>query len=427
MNGVGAESVRADRDRPRPRTVIVVGADIVGLSTAWFLQEHGVEVTVLDASDAVSRGNAELVAPALVPLHEPAALRRGLRSSLFRSGWYGDPARGTAGGSDPAVWGFPARIAANRRWSSWTRAVEALHPYTSQCLETFDLLSAEGVTAAATETSVIAAFRTMRQAEGTLGVLDRMAEMGMPVTHTGLFGRALREHVPMASPALSVGVCLEGQRQLDAAEFVRALRRSVLARGAAVRVCDPLDVTVHDRGVRVPTSDGSDCRADAVAFTNEASRHLTDRCGIRMSVRGVAGCSFTVPVDRRVPGPLFLPELGVTCAPIPDGLHVATTGGFHDRERPNAETRARSVITALRPLLDGVRWHECGDITPRRHVLPPDGRPVIGPAVVPRVYVAGGLGMWEVAHGPVAGRLLAARIAAGDRPAATRSGARHAA
>src|SRR5690349_4766204 len=67
-----------------PRSVIVVGAGIVGLSTAWFLQERGVDVTVVDRSGVAagaSWGNAGWVAPALtIPLNSPAVLRYGLHS-----------------------------------------------------------------------------------------------------------------------------------------------------------------------------------------------------------------------------------------------------------------------------------------------------------------------------------------------------------
>ena len=67
-----------------PRSAIVVGAGIVGLSTAWFLQERGVDVTVVDRTGVAagaSWGNAGWIAPALtLPLNSPAVLRDGLRS-----------------------------------------------------------------------------------------------------------------------------------------------------------------------------------------------------------------------------------------------------------------------------------------------------------------------------------------------------------
>ena len=67
-----------------PRSAIVVGAGIVGLSTAWFLQERGVDVTVVDRTGVAagaSWGNAGWILPALtIPLNSPGVLRYGLRS-----------------------------------------------------------------------------------------------------------------------------------------------------------------------------------------------------------------------------------------------------------------------------------------------------------------------------------------------------------
>ena len=74
----------ADIHRIRPRSAIVVGAGIVGLSTAWFLQDRGVSVTVVDRTGVAagaSWGNAGWIAPALsVPLNDPRMLRYALRS-----------------------------------------------------------------------------------------------------------------------------------------------------------------------------------------------------------------------------------------------------------------------------------------------------------------------------------------------------------
>ena len=92
-----------------PRSAIVVGAGIVGLSTAWFLQERGVEVTVVDGcgvATGASWGNAGWVAPALtLPLNSPAVLRYGLRSLRDRSAPLHIPLS-----ADRALWRFLAPI-----------------------------------------------------------------------------------------------------------------------------------------------------------------------------------------------------------------------------------------------------------------------------------------------------------------------------
>jgi D-amino-acid dehydrogenase len=46
-----------------------------------------------------------------------------------------------------------------------------------------------------------------------------------------------------------------------------------------------------------------------------------------------------------------------------------------------------------------------------------DGLPLVGATASPRVFVAGGHGMWGIALGPVTGKLLAERIIGGRQPA----------
>ena len=51
-----------------PHRVAVVGAGMVGLATAWFLQERGVEVTVIDREGVAagsSWGNAGWLTPGI--------------------------------------------------------------------------------------------------------------------------------------------------------------------------------------------------------------------------------------------------------------------------------------------------------------------------------------------------------------------------
>jgi len=414
---ISVARVTGDRGDRRSRTAIVVGAGIVGLSTAWFLQQRGVEVTVLDrdgVAAGASGGNAGWIAPGLVALHEPAVLRYGLRSLIRPT----VSRRGLAT-QDPGWWGFLAQVSANRRWSSWTRAVRRNRPLDDVCIDAFEVLTANGVDASTVEVPVVAAFRTMLQAETLLGVLDRLEEVEQPVKHTGLFGQALRDEMPLASRELNVAVRIEGQRYVEPEAFTRALARSVIARGGEIQTEEVVDVRAHRGGVQVNAGSGSSLRADvAVIATGALLSRLARHCGVLVPAQTSRGCSFTVAVDRPVPSPIYLPEASVTCTPHPGGMRVAGMAEQLDPNEAGVGTSVRGIIEVARPLLEDVRWSERGNIWVGAGSVTSDGRPMIGATPVAGVYLAGGHDLWGFAHGPVTGRMLAEQIATGVQPEA---------
>ena len=213
-----------------PRSAIVVGAGIVGLSTAWFLQERGVDVTVVDRTGVAagaSWGNAGWIAPALtLPLNSPAVLRDGLRSLRDPAAPLHIPLT-----ADSALGVFLVQFAANCRRSSWKRAVRANVPLNEECIEAFDVLTANGVDAPMTDAPITAVFRTTEEAERMMRELRQLENAGQTLSVTGLSDEALREQVPLASPAVTAGLNINGQRFIDPGRFVVALGRAVACQG----------------------------------------------------------------------------------------------------------------------------------------------------------------------------------------------------
>ncbi|OBG39796.1 amino acid dehydrogenase [Mycobacterium alsense] len=361
-----------------PKSVIVVGAGIVGLSTAWFLQERGVDVTVVDRS-GIAAG-----------------------ASWANAGWL---APGLA---------FPA---ANCRQSSWERALRANVALNEECLEASDVLVANGVDAPVTDAPITAAFRSGEDAQRMLGRLRQLENAGQTLYVTALTGEALREQVPLASAAVTAGLSINAQRFVEPRRFVEALGRSVLQRGATMHRLEIREVLNSAGGVAVYPHRGRRLTADAVVIATGARLSGLIRRWLRVPLQVGRGYSFTVPVDRPIPGPIYLPDVRVACTPYRGALRVSGGLEFGHPNGPRALQRANDIAAAASPLLDGARWDVRANLWVGACAATLDGRPLIG-ELASGIYVAGAHGMWGLAHGPVTGRLLAEQITTGKQPQA---------
>jgi D-amino-acid dehydrogenase len=414
MTGMAAPgTIRAVSSARAPQNVAVVGAGMVGLATAWFLQEHGVSVTVLEREDVAagsSWGNAGWLTPGIAtPLPEPAVFRYGLRAVLQPSSPVFIPPT-----ADTRLLSFLARFARNCTAPRWKKAMQALVPINRGALTAFDMLHDKGVSAPTLEAKTfLAAYRAAEERATLLEELEHIHAAGQRIEFDVLNGDGAREVEPSLSDEVGAAILLHDQRFIDPGAYVHALADSVRDRGGHIRIGATVD-DITDRGTSVEV-DGMAYDA-VVAATGSWLGTLARRFGVRTIVQAGRGYSFSVPVEHVPSGPVYFPTQRVACTPLGNRLRVAGMMEFRDPDAPLDRRRISAIADAARPLLRGADFDARQNEWVGARPCTPDGLPLIGATRSPRVFVAGGHGMWGMALGPATGQLLARQIATGQTP-----------
>jgi D-amino-acid dehydrogenase len=402
--------------------VLVLGAGIVGVTTAHYLAEDGHEVAVVDRQIGpaleTSFGNAGNVCPSYAtPWAAPGMRWKALKWLLqddapLRVDWRTDAAF--------LRWCLAwLGNCSTRRFERNKTRMQRLSRYSLACLQA--LRKSAGIEYDATTRGILQLLRTDAELQAVVNHTRILERNGIP--HQVLAPKGCVEVEPALAYAqvpFAGGLHLPADETGDCNLFAQALAEHVSRRGVRFRfqtTVERIDVE-GGRVAGVATNDGM-LRADryVVALGVESVRLLAP-LGIRLPIQPVKGYSVTLPIARfdRAPEASVMDEhTKVAITRLGNRVRAAGTAELGADALDAPSDRFRTVLRALRELFpeaaDFARVQHWAGLRP----MTPDGPPILGRTPVQHLFLNVGHGAqgWSMACG--SGRILA-RLVVGLLP-----------
>lgn len=399
----------------RPRHLVVVGAGIVGVCCAAWLQRDGHRVTLVDRQgpgEGASFGNAAVFASeSVLPVAMPGILAR-------VPGMLADPL-----GPLAIRWGYLPRLApwllrfvAASRPARVEAIAGALRALQEGGFEDYQpLLEEAGLSGTVVRRGWIGACLDPAKLEAGRAAAAMQRRFGVAVEE--LPPEALRQMEPALSRELAGGFYYpEVAHSLDNYGTVTGLADHVRARGGEIRKAEARHLVLRDGRVAAVATDQGEIACDAVVIAAGAwSRKLAAEAGAPVPLDTERGYHLTIPEPGiELSRPIYSSDFGMACTPIAAGLRLAGTVELGGLAAPPNWQRAEVLAERGRQLFPELRAEGASRWMGFRPSMP-DSLPVIGASPkVPNAFLAFGHGHLGLTLGARSGRLIADLV--GGRP-----------
>ncbi len=398
-------------------TAVVVGAGMIGVCCALFLQRDGFTVTLIDRQgpgEGASYGNGSmLTCEAVVPIQTPGIVWRVPAMLLDPLG----PLR-VRWGYLPRLMPWLMRFVAESRWPRVEAASIALARLLDQALLDFDpLLRQAGAEAMVRRTGFLMVYESEAGFRRAAPLIDLQRRRGVEMEI--LDAETLRAREPNLAPIFARAIHYpEVAQALDVFRLVQVLAESFIAQGGTLKREEVRDFAfASDRKVEAVVTDQGRHPCDALVVAAGAwSRSLVRRLGSDTLLDTERGYSVLMPDPGVVPNtPLYSTERGVVFSPMEIGLRVAGTVELGGLEATPDWRRAEVLLTHARRWLPGLNTEGVEPWIGFRPLMP-DSVPVIsGSPRYDNAFFAFGHGHGGIGLGARTGRLIA-DLAAGRSP-----------
>jgi D-amino-acid dehydrogenase len=393
-NMPGSPAMPPLRDDETASDVLVIGAGIVGLASAFELVRAGKRVLLLDRSGIAaeaSRGNAGALAFSdILPLASPGIVRQAPR-------WLLDPLGPLAlrpaylPQIAPWLWRFWRASRADRVASS-TQVQAALMRLAAAA--TRPLLEAAGAGDQLREGGNLHLYESEAAWRASLPGWQVRQAHGVALQHLHE-----RDAIAALQPGLSAGLVAatfvpHWQTVVDPLQVALQVAQAFAAHGGRLRVAEAVALQPASDAVRVRLADGRCVQAQHVVLAAGAWSHrLARSLGDRIPLETERGYNTTLPpgaFDLR--RQLTFPDHGFVMTPIAGGVRVGGAVELAGLHAPPNFARADALLAKAQRFVPGLRSTGGTQWMGFRPSLP-DSLPVIGPAPrEPRVIYAFGHG-----------------------------------
>ena len=398
--------------------VIVLGAGVIGVTTAYYLAKDGHEVTVIDRQKGpaleTSFANAGEISPGYAsPWAAPGIPMKAAKWLFMKHAPLIIQPR-----PDLAKIEWVARMLLNcttRAYGVNKSRMVRLAEYSRDCL--MDLRKDTGITYDERTQGTLQLFRTEKQVEAAEKDIKVLKADGVPFEV--LDAKACVRAEPGLAPnidKIAGGLRLPGDETGDCFKFTNRLAEMAADLGVVFRWNTEIKAMDADLG-RITSVQTSAGRITADAFVlamGSYSPALAHPFGMRLPVYPVKGYSITVPIvdAARAPVSTVMDETyKIAITRLGDRIRVggmAEIAGFDARLHPQ---RQATLTHSVEDLFGGAGDQSQASFWSGLRPMTPDGTPLVGRSTVPNLYLNTGHGTlgWTMAAG--SGRVIADMVA----------------
>jgi len=392
--------------------VVVIGAGIIGVTTACCMRRRGCEVTVLERHSGVAReasfANGGVIAPGHTGPMAALGVSRHLLASIPRS----DAALRVRPGRDHALWRWLRQFVLEATTERYRLNKQRMHRLATYSHHQMHELQARHAIDFEQQAGLLHLFRSDEELTRHTPIRALLEELG--IAHRLLSAAECRATEPSLNEqtALAGGVHQPGDETGNCAYFARQLKQAGEADGVRFDFnvsVERLEI-VGGRLGAVVTARGP-LRADACVLAAGAdSAALMARIGIDLPLIPVKGPSATVPIMRHDLAPLVAvmdERYKVVVTRMGKRLRIAGTAVIGDRSTQVSPSAERTLLKVARDWYPGAASYGQAQWWAGVRPALPDGPPVLGRTPVGGLYLNLGHGSsgWAMACG--AGQILA--------------------